>query len=148
MLAALLGRRDDAERHFADALVLAKRSGSPVWTCRVQRDWALALGDRPDLLAAAHETAAALGMADLAKGGTPVRTAGRASADPLPAGLSMREVEVLRLAAAGRSNREISEQLFISPNTVANHVRAILLKTSSANRAEATAFAARHGLLP
>ena len=65
----------------------------------------------------------------------------------LPDRLSSREVEVLRLVAQGRSNREIGERLFISGNTAANHVRAILQKTASANRAEATAYAARHGLL-
>ena len=58
-----------------------------------------------------------------------------------PAGLSQREVDVLRLIAAGKSNREIAEELFISPNTVANHVRNILTKTDTANRAEAAAFA-------
>jgi DNA-binding CsgD family transcriptional regulator len=62
-------------------------------------------------------------------------------------GLSAREVEVLRLVAAGLSNRVIGQRLFISPNTAANHVRSILQKTGSANRAEATAYAARHGLL-
>jgi DNA-binding NarL/FixJ family response regulator len=61
--------------------------------------------------------------------------------------LSGREVEVLRLVAAGLSNRAIGERLHISPNTAANHVRSILQKTASANRAEATAYAARHGLL-
>jgi DNA-binding NarL/FixJ family response regulator len=54
---------------------------------------------------------------------------------------------VLRLVAAGRSNREIGEQLNISANTAANHVRSILQKTACANRAEAATFAARHELL-
>jgi DNA-binding CsgD family transcriptional regulator len=61
--------------------------------------------------------------------------------------LSRREVEVLRLVADGRSNREIGELLFISSNTAANHVRAILQKTGAANRAEAVALAGRQGLL-
>jgi len=65
----------------------------------------------------------------------------------LPDKLSSREVEVLRLVAQGHSNREIGERLFISGNTVANHVRSVLQKTGTANRAEATAYAARHGLL-
>jgi DNA-binding CsgD family transcriptional regulator len=56
-------------------------------------------------------------------------------------------VEVLRLVAAGLSNREIGQRLFISQNTAANHIRSILAKTGSANRAEAAAYAARHGLL-
>jgi DNA-binding CsgD family transcriptional regulator/pimeloyl-ACP methyl ester carboxylesterase len=65
-----------------------------------------------------------------------------------PVGLSGREAEVLRLIAAGRSNRQIAEQLFISLNTVAYHVRGIFGKTGVDNRTEAAAFAHRHGLGP
>jgi DNA-binding NarL/FixJ family response regulator len=61
--------------------------------------------------------------------------------------LSGRELEVLRLVAAGSSNREIGDALHISQNTVANHVRAILQKTGCANRTEAAAYAARRQLL-
>ncbi len=50
-------------------------------------------------------------------------------------------------SADGRSNREVGAALFISQNTVANHVRAILQKTGCANRAEAAVYAARHQLL-
>jgi len=64
-----------------------------------------------------------------------------------PAGLSRREVEVLRLVAAGKGNREIAERLFVSHNTVANHVRSILTKTNTANRTEAATFAVQHELL-
>jgi DNA-binding CsgD family transcriptional regulator len=64
----------------------------------------------------------------------------------LPDGLSPREVEVLRLAARGLSNREIGSSLFISEHTAANHIRSILRKTACANRAEATAYAYEHGL--
>jgi DNA-binding NarL/FixJ family response regulator len=60
--------------------------------------------------------------------------------------LSQREVEVLRLLAAGKSNRDIAEALYISLNTVATHVRNILTKTGTANRTEAAAYALRHGL--
>ena len=144
-LAALLGRRADAERHFAAALALADRAGSPPWRARVQHDWATALGDRPDLLAAAHATAKALGMGSLDDECSPVSAAKRTS--QLPDGLSGREVEVLRLVADGLSNKEIGERLVISPNTASNHVRAILQKTASTNRAGAAAYAARHGLL-
>jgi len=63
-----------------------------------------------------------------------------------PAGLTGREVEVLRLIAAGRSNRAIAEALFISPNTVLRHVSNIFAKTGVANRAEAAAYATREGL--
>jgi DNA-binding NarL/FixJ family response regulator len=64
-----------------------------------------------------------------------------------PCGLSQREVEVLRLIAVGKSNREIAETLYISINTVANHVRNILTKTTTANRTEAATFAIHQGLL-
>jgi DNA-binding CsgD family transcriptional regulator/tetratricopeptide (TPR) repeat protein len=65
----------------------------------------------------------------------------------LPDGLTRREVDVLRLVAEGRSNREIGEQLYISQNTAANHVRSILLKTGAANRTGAAIYAAEHDLL-
>jgi DNA-binding NarL/FixJ family response regulator len=63
-----------------------------------------------------------------------------------PAGLSEREVQVLAFVAAGKSNRQIAQELFVSPNTVANHVRSILGKTQCTNRTEAAAFAIRHAL--
>ena len=64
-----------------------------------------------------------------------------------PAGLTPREVEVLRLAAEGLSNKEIAARLFISENTAANHMRSILLKTQAPNRTKAAIFAAEYGLL-
>jgi DNA-binding NarL/FixJ family response regulator len=63
-------------------------------------------------------------------------------------GLSAREVEVLRLVAAGRSNGEIAEQLFISRKTAAVHVTHILDKLGVANRFEAALVAERSGLEP
>ena len=66
---------------------------------------------------------------------------------PLPDELSSREVDVLRLVATGRSNREIGAELFISGHTVANHMRSILRKTGAANRTEAAGYAYRHSLL-
>jgi predicted ATPase/DNA-binding CsgD family transcriptional regulator len=58
-----------------------------------------------------------------------------------PDGLTEREVEILRLMARGKSNRDIGEELFITPNTVANHVKNILSKTATGNRTEAAAYA-------
>jgi DNA-binding NarL/FixJ family response regulator len=63
-----------------------------------------------------------------------------------PAGLSRREVEVLRLVAAGKSNREIAKALHLSEYTVAHHLTSIFNKTGVDNRAAATAFAIRHDL--
>jgi DNA-binding CsgD family transcriptional regulator len=62
-------------------------------------------------------------------------------------GLTRREVEVLRLVAQGLSNRELAERLFLSENTVTNHVRSILLKTGVSNRTMASRYAADNGLL-
>ena len=77
----------------------------------------------------------------------------RARLDALPSGrpsypdrLTEREVEVLRLIASGQSNLQVAARLFISVNTVANHVRNILTKTGCANRTEAAAYAHRQGL--
>lgn len=63
-----------------------------------------------------------------------------------PDGLTEREVEVLRSVVAGMTDREIAGELIISINTVGNHVRSILNKTSAANRTEAARYAIRHGL--
>jgi DNA-binding CsgD family transcriptional regulator len=63
-----------------------------------------------------------------------------------PAGLSAREVEVLRLVAQGKTNREIAESLTLSERTVINHVSHIFDKTGTDNRAGAAAFALRNGL--
>jgi DNA-binding CsgD family transcriptional regulator len=62
------------------------------------------------------------------------------------AGLTAREVEVLRLVAAGRSNRDIAAELFISPKTVTVHVSNILAKLHASSRTEAAAIAHRAGL--
>ena len=64
-----------------------------------------------------------------------------------PDGLTQREVEVLRLVALGRTNREVAEELVITENTAARHVANILGKTSSANRTEAATYAGAQGLL-
>ncbi len=63
-----------------------------------------------------------------------------------PDGLSQREVEVLRLIAAGKTDREIADELFVSARTVGYHVGNILNKTTSSNRTEAATYASRIGL--
>ncbi len=76
----------------------------------------------------------------------PMTGAVLADTKPMPAGLTPREGEVLKLIASGQSNRDIAGELFITTNTVANHVKNILSKTGSANRTEAAAFAVANGL--
>jgi len=67
---------------------------------------------------------------------------------PGPAGLTSREVQVLRLLARGLGKRQIAAELSISPKTAANHIEHIYAKISTSNRASASLFAVRHGLLP
>jgi len=65
-----------------------------------------------------------------------------------PAGLTPREVDVLRLLARGLPNKEIAKHLVISPKTVSNHVEHIYAKIGASTRAAAGMFAMQHGLLP
>ncbi|WP_371674387.1 AAA family ATPase [Streptomyces sp. NBC_00289] len=85
--------------------------------------------------------------ARLALTGAPRRSA--VPADPVAAlGLTSRERDVLRLVAAGRTNRQIAEELFISPKTASVHVSNILGKLGVSGRGEAAAVAHRLGLFP
>lgn len=65
----------------------------------------------------------------------------------LPAGLTAREAQVLRLVAAGHTNREIAGLLFVSAKTVARHLSNIFCKIGVSSRASATAFAFEHDLI-
>jgi DNA-binding NarL/FixJ family response regulator len=64
----------------------------------------------------------------------------------LPRGLTAREAGVLRLVAAGKTNREVAAELVISEHTVARHMQNIFAKLDVSSRAAATAFAFEHGL--
>ena len=64
----------------------------------------------------------------------------------LPDGLTDREAEVLTLIAAGHSNTEIAEQLYVAEATVKTHVNRIFAKTGSRDRTQAAAYAHRTGL--
>jgi DNA-binding CsgD family transcriptional regulator len=76
--------------------------------------------------------------------------AGLLRGDPgpvLPAGLTEREVEVLRLIAAGMTNNEIAGELYLSVKTVSRHLSNIFTKIGVSSRAGATAFAFEHALV-
>ena len=75
--------------------------------------------------------------------------AGHRAAAPAhwPAGLTNREVEVLRLLARGHTNRQIARQLGLSPKTVSNHVEHVYTKICVSSRAAATLYATQHALL-
>jgi DNA-binding CsgD family transcriptional regulator/tetratricopeptide (TPR) repeat protein len=120
--------------HLRSALRICDELGMPPIATRA-RVLAAKLGiELPAALIASPDTVA----------GTPEGAASLQAG--YPAGLSAREVEVLRLIAAGRTNRQIGEELFISLNTVARHVSHIFTKTDAANRADAAAYATRNGL--
>jgi DNA-binding CsgD family transcriptional regulator/tetratricopeptide (TPR) repeat protein len=114
---------------------------------------AAALGAGP--LRRELERLARLGRVDLAPAGAAApAAAGGPSADAEPEpealaglGLTAREVEVLRLVAEGRSNRQVAEALFISAKTASVHVSNILAKLGVASRVEAASVAHRLGLL-
>lgn len=126
------GRPDEADRLLAAADDLATREGAPGWRAQVARTQALVSARRGDGTRRAPRP--------------PLAGAGSSRGIRTPGGLSPRELEVITLVAAGRSNREIAAELYISPNTAANHVRSILQKTGCANRTEAAAYAHRRGL--
>ena len=68
------------------------------------------------------------------------------AAEP-PAGLTVREVEVLRLLARGLTNKQAAQRLEISPKTVGRHVESIYSKIGASTRGAAALFAVEHDLL-
>jgi DNA-binding NarL/FixJ family response regulator len=103
---------------------------------------------RPEEAARTIESCAAAGHFDPEYARAVVVAAGeRASRTRWPEGLSDREVEVLRLVARGRSNREVAGELHISRRTAEHHVQHIYAKIGVSTRAAAALFAMEHGLL-
>lgn len=72
----------------------------------------------------------------------------RAARPPLPAGLTAREAEVLRLLVLGLTTRQVAERLVISPKTADHHVEHIYTKIGVSTRGAAALFAIEHGLVP
>jgi DNA-binding CsgD family transcriptional regulator len=124
-----------------------QRVGAPYLGARIRVLLARAfraLGDEDGSaleLEAARKIFVQLGAApDLAALAAPVGAAGAH-------GLSPRELEVLRLVAAGKTNKAIGRELFVSEKTVDRHVSNIFGKLDVSSRAAATAWAYRHGLI-
>jgi DNA-binding NarL/FixJ family response regulator len=110
--------------------------------------------DQPDvweqvLAAEEVERMAAAQLLDLDAAAAVCRAAGepmRRRAGLRPAGLSEREVEVLRLLARGLTKRQIAARLFLSPSSVNTHVTHIYSKVGVSTRAAVALFAMEHGL--
>jgi DNA-binding CsgD family transcriptional regulator len=146
--AAVAAWRETGEPHplaytllgLGEAQVAAGDRAAATQTVREARDVARGLGAEP-LLTRANSLArrARLGIdADEPGSGD--------GADAMPFDLTERELEVLRLLAVGRSNREIGETLYMSPKTASVHVSRIFSKLGVSGRVEAAAIAHRHGL--
>jgi DNA-binding NarL/FixJ family response regulator len=75
----------------------------------------------------------------------PAAPSAAGAGDPADTDLTARESEVLRLIAAGKSNREIARALFVSEATVKTHVNRIFAKTGSRDRTQAMRYAYTHG---
>src|SRR5215471_7538761 len=129
-------------RH-AEARLLAGQP--PAAAATAIRAAAFAAREHAPLLAAVHA------LADRARIPleTPPKAAdlSRSAADALPYGLTERELLVLRLLVAGRTNGQIGAELFISPKTASVHVSNILRKLGVSTRVQAAALAERAGLL-
>lgn len=156
-MAALLGNAAEATDHFTCARQTLAVSGQRPLRAIVDLDEAAFLASTgptgharvTELLSAALAEFEALAMAPWVERARAVQTAADARAGrlPLPAGLTEREVDVLRLVARGQSDREISDALFISPRTVNAHLRNMLNKADAANRTELSIWAFAHGLV-
>ena len=139
----------DPVASLATALEMDTRIGAPVHVAQTlaatiehHRQTGGSEADVRDLVGRVRTIAEPLGLRRV------LRTLGNQDGGTRPAGLTDREVQVLRLIGAGLGNREIGARLFITVNTAANHVRSILAKTGAKNRTQAAQYAARHGLLP
>ncbi|MDQ3547505.1 MAG: LuxR C-terminal-related transcriptional regulator [Chloroflexota bacterium] len=129
----------DAERQLIDALAAARE-------CIARCEQALHTLAEIRLRIAAEQqanplTAQHLAHVTLAQNGhdNGCRASQRA------ASLTAREVEVLQLIAAGHSNRQIAESLFLSPRTIERHIANIYLKIDVHSKAEATSYARQRG---
>jgi DNA-binding NarL/FixJ family response regulator len=159
LLAASGGDPQTARAHLEDAVDLYKESGAPFETGRARLELARVLGalGRSDAaldevrlairdlepLGAARELARARSVLDaLAE-----RPASDAHAPEDRGGLTPREIEILRLIAAGLNNQAIAERLYISEHTVHRHVANTLSKLNASSRSAAVAHAGRLGLL-
>jgi DNA-binding CsgD family transcriptional regulator len=148
------GRHDEAERHLNASIDLATACAAPferaasllalaeLRAATSRSDEARALLDEARAVCEPLGAAPALAQADriAARLAAPVR------GPAYPAGLSAREVDVLRLVAQGLTDAEVAQRLFISPRTVTTHLSSIYNKLGVSSRTAATRFAFEQGI--
>jgi len=117
------GRRDEAVEHLLAAYRTARRLGAKPLTNQLAGALS-ALGERAER-----------------------RLSKRSAAQLDHRGLTRRELEILRMVATGRTNREIARELFLSPRTVDMHVSSILTKLDGRSRTDAVRRVSELGLL-
>jgi DNA-binding CsgD family transcriptional regulator len=156
-----LGRLHTAEKRYAPALETLRSVHALAQRCELPFDLALceialaqleiATGDLDSAAArlrAAHQfcepARAVHALREIASLEQEIATLSRDTS--YPAGLSAREVEVLRLVASGLTDAQVAERLFISPRTVGQHLRSVYNKLGVSSRTAATRFAVEHGL--
>jgi DNA-binding CsgD family transcriptional regulator len=151
-----IGNWDDAERHLLESLRLAEACAAPferALTLLALAGLRMATGDVPEarsLLDDATDTFTRLEARPAltrAEALAAELTGTTAPVPEYPAGLTQREVEVLRLVAAGQTNARIAEELFISRRTVDQHLRSIYNKLAVSSRAAATRYAVENHLV-
>lgn len=160
LLATTLGRWDEAAKHFQAAISHDEQMGARPWAAVAREDYGrmlLTRGAPADveqaraLLQQALATYRELGMLPARERAEALLVAAERAKQPerqaYPDGLTPREVEVLRLLAAGESNREIAEQLVLSPRTAERHVAGIYRKIGARRRADAISYALHRGFI-
>lgn len=120
----------------------------PYETAQARLSYGLALRASGDEEGARSELRAALATFERLGASPDSRRTMELLSEPrgLPRGLSLREAEVLRLLATGKTNREIAAALVISEHTVARHLQNMFVKLGVSSRSAATAFAFEHDL--
>ena len=159
LLAATFSRFPEAAEHFEEALRFCRHADyrpELAWSCCDYADALLqrnGTGDREKAMSLLDESLAIsteLGMRPLMErvdGLNQLLDSMPSKGLVYPDGLTPREVDVLKIVATGKTDREVAEELFISVGTVNTHVKSILNKTGSSNRTEATAYAVQRGLV-
>ena len=159
LLARTMGQLDQAALHFEDALIFCREAGYRPELAWAGHDYAHALlqrinpGDREKAMSLLDEALAIsteLGMRPLTERvvALQARTESPAVQAPVyPDGMTLREVDVLRLVASGKTDREIADELVVAEGTVGRHISNIYAKTDVSNRSEATRYALRKQLL-